>query len=321
MGLAFPAAHILLGIANLNRILAIWPTIVAMGICAASMVVATWPAKDRSMPRRHAAFVVAGALLMDLLVQSALPSGTHPGYAAWHCGAIEMLMVTVAIRKQIFAAWLGISIFAVFDFTGSMVHELTPIDGLAMVVTPMMWVATSHAVNKVFDRCDVQIRANEAQEKISAARLAKDHASWIAHNEWLTELERTAKPLLTRIACRAIEDSDRTSCRLLQDELRDQVRGRALATATVLRSARAARARGVDVEICDDRGTDLPPAVLLEASAQLISVLDRAAGGFITARALPAGNEAAVTIFAYDDSLPDQEFYVEIRESLELLHR
>ncbi|MDR6508062.1 hypothetical protein [Arthrobacter oryzae] len=320
MGLAFPAAHILLGIANLHRVVAIWPTIAAMGICLALMVLTTWPAKDRGMPRRHAVLAVTGVLLMDLLVQITLPTAVHPGYAAWHCGAIQMLMVTVAIRKQLEAAWVGICLFAIIDLSGSMMHGLTLVDGLAMVLTPILWVAISHAVSKVFTRCDVQIRANEAHERASAARLAKEHASWISHNEWVTELERKAKPLLTKIATDAMEDPDRTSCLLLQDELRDQVRGRALATATVLRSARAARARGVVVEICDDRETDLPPAVLLEAATQLISVLDRAAGGFITARALPAGNEVAVTILASDDSLPDQEFYVEIRETLDLLY-
>lgn len=315
MGLAFPAAHILLGIANLHQLVVIWPTIVAMGVCLVLMVLTTLPAKDRGMPRRHAVFVVAGVLLMDLLVQSALPFGIHPGYAAWHCGAIQMLMVTVAIRKQIMAAWLGISIFAVLEYSGSMIHGLTPVDGLALVLTPMMWVAISHAVSKVFTRCDVQIRANEARERTSAARLAKEYASWISRNEWVTELERKATPLLTKIASHALDDRDRASCLLLQDELRDQVRGRVLATATVLKSARAARARGVVVEICDDREADLPPAVLLEASTQLISALDRAAGGFITARALPPGNDVAVTILASDDSLPDQDFYVEVREN------
>ncbi len=315
MGLAFPAVHILLGIANLHRVVVIWPTIVAMGVCMALMVLTTWPAKDRGMPRRHAVFAVTGVLVMDVLVQSALPFGDHPGYAAWHCGAIQMLMVTVAIRKQIVAAWVGISIFSVLDFGGSLLHGLTVVDGLAMVLTPVMWVAISHAVSKVFARCDVQIKANEAHQRTSSARLAKEHASWISHNEWVTELERKAKPLLSKIASHAMEERDRTSCLLLQDELRDQVRGRALATASVLKSARAARARGVAVEICDDRETDLPPAVLLEASTQLITVLDRAAGGLITARALPTGNEVAVTIHASDDALPDQEFYVEIREN------
>jgi hypothetical protein len=315
MGLAFPAAHILLGIANLHRVVAIWPALVAMGLCLALMVLATWPAEDRGMPRRHAVFAVIGVLVMDVLVQSTLPFVDHPGYAAWHCGAIQMLMVTVAIRKQIVAAWVGISMFAVLDFGGSLLHGLTPVDGLAMILTPVMWVAISHAVSKVFARCDVQIRANEASQRTSSARLAKEHASWVSHNEWVTELERKAKPLLSKIAARAIEERDRTNCLLLQDELRDQVRGRALATATVLRSARAARARGVAVEICDDRETDLPPAVLLEASTQLITVLERAAGGLITARALPPGNDVAVTIFASDDALPDQEFYVEIRET------
>jgi hypothetical protein len=226
-----------------------------------------------------------------------------------------MLMVTVAVRKQVAAAWFGISVFAAVDFSGSLYHSLSPVDGLAMVLTPLMWVAIASAVGIVFDRCDVQVSAFKDQEKTSAARLAQEHARWLSQNEWVSELERVAKPLLIKIAASNMDATDRTSCLLLQDELRDQVRGRALATPAVLKAARAARARGATVEICDDREADLPPAVLLEASAQLINALDRADGGVITARALPPGQGVAVTILAADELMPDQEFYLEVRET------
>ncbi|MGO4858932.1 hypothetical protein [Arthrobacter sp. 2MCAF14] len=317
MGLAFPASHIVLGIFNLDMLLSPWPALLAMGICVALMVVVTMPASDRGLSRRNAVITVAGTALMDVLVQSVLPTGIHPGYAAWHCGAIQMLLVTVALRKQIGLAWLGIGIFSVLDFSGSMLHRLSPVDGLALVVTPLMWIGIAHAVSRVFGRCDVLVRNYEDQEKRSAARIAREHARWLSQNDWVTELEHATKPTLTKVATGNLDASDRADCGYLQDELRDQVRGRVLATPPVLKSARAARERGVAVEIFDDREAALPDAVQQEALAQLIGALDRAESGFVKARALPRGQEIAVTILAYDENTPDDEFYLEVREQPE----
>ncbi|WP_437770478.1 hypothetical protein [Arthrobacter sp. KNU40] len=317
MGLAFPASHIVLGLFNIGMLLSPWPTLLAMGICVVLMVVVTTPASGRGMPRRNAVITVAGTALMDVLVQSVLPTGVHPGYAAWHCGAIQMLLVTVALRKQIELAWLGIGIFSVLDFAGSMIHRLTPVDGLALVVTPLMWVGIAHAVSRVFGRCDVLVRDYEDQEKRSGARIAREHARWLSQNEWVTELEHATKPTLTKIAAGDLDAADRANCGYLQDELRDQVRGRVLATRQVLASARAARERGVSVEIFDDRETALPTAVEREVLVQLVGALDRAENGFVKARALPRGQDIAVTILAYDENTPDDEFYLEVREQPE----
>jgi hypothetical protein len=315
MGLVFPAAHIVMGLGNLHRLLSLWPALVAMAICLALMVLVTRPSKSREMPPRSAAVVIGGVLIMDLLVQSVLPVGMHPGYAAWHCGAIQMLIVTVALRKRIGAAWLGISLFTVLDMAGSILHGLTYLDAAVLVVTPLMWVAIAHAVNLGLTRCDELIGAYQKQEQLSAARLAEEHARWLSENEWLTELERATKPLLRKIAARTIAEAEKTNCFLLQQELRDQIRGRVLATPSVLRSASAARLRGVTVEIFDDRETGLSDALVSQATSHLVDVLDRTESGFVKARALPPGQKIAVTILAFDEAFPDQEFYLEINAS------
>ncbi|WP_454698274.1 hypothetical protein [Arthrobacter humicola] len=250
---------------------------------------------------------------MELLVMGVLPSGVHPGYAAWHCGAIEMLMVTVAMRNRIGLAWLGIGLFALADFTGSMIHRLTIIDGLAMVLTPLMWVGIANAVSVVLRRCVDQAEVYSSQERESAERLARENARRLAQTEWAKDLERATAPLLKKIASGKLSSGDITECVLLEAELRDQIRGRALATPEVVRAARAARARGARVDIFDDRGADLPPAVREEASAQLITALNDARVGWIKGRALPAGSPTAVTVLAYGDT-PDDERFLEIKE-------
>ncbi|WP_395398552.1 hypothetical protein ACHMXB_12065 [Arthrobacter sp. UC242_113] len=314
LGLPFPAAHILLGLANLGTVTSIWNALAAMAICLVLMAVVTWPGKGRTLPRFHAAMAVVGVVLMDLLVMTVLPSDVHPGYAAWHCGAIEMLMVTVAMRNRVALAWLGISLFAILDFSGSMLHRLSVVDGLALVVTPLMWIGIATAVSKVLRRCVDQARTYTSQETEAAVRLAREEARRLAQTHWTRELDRLARPSLELIARGPLSEQDRQDCALLEAQLRDQIRGRALATPEVLRAARRARARGVKVDILDDRETELSTAVLSEASALLSTSLENADGGFVRGRALPSGSKTAVTILAYDESADRDEVYVEIRE-------
>lgn len=314
LGLPFPSAHIILGIANLHRVSSIWPSIVAMAICAALMILVTLPSDSNGLPRHRSLVMIGGTVAMEILVQSVLPFGSHPGYAAWQCGAIQMLMVTVAIRNRIRLAWLGITLFATIDFTASMIRGLSIVDALALIAPPVMWIVLATAVNVVLRRCEIQIREHNAQEQEAADRIASEHARNVAQNEWVNDLDRATRPLLEKIVAGQLSDADREDCKLLESQLRDQIRGRALASASVLQAARAARSRGVRVDIFDDRGSELPPAIAAEAHAQLAAALVQAErGSSVKGRALPADADIAVTILSFNDAAPDDEIYVEIR--------
>lgn len=224
-----------------------------------------------------------------------------------------MLLVTVAIRKQISWAWLGITLFAIIDFTSSVIHRLSIVDALALIAPPVLWIVLATAVNVVLRRCEIQIREYNAQEQEAATKLAIEHARNVAQNEWANDLDRATRPLLEKIVAGQLSDADREDCRLLESQLRDHIRGRALASDGVLQAARAARSRGVRVDIFDDRGSELPPAIAAEAHAQLTAALVQAErGSSVKGRALPADADIAVTILSYSDAAPDEEIYVEI---------
>lgn len=314
LGIPFPAAHILLGLANIGRVATFWPYLTAMGVCLALMTVVALPGLGRAMPRRHAAIVVVGTVLMDVLVQSVLPTGQHPGYAAWHSGAIEMILVTVALRNHIPLAWTGIVSFAFLDFTGSMIHGLSIVDGLAMVLTPLMWVVIATWVSLALRRNDEQIHSYTVNEQMAVLKLAKEHARQLSQSEWATSLDLATRPLMEKIAAGPLSDVDRQECFLLEAYLRDQIRGQILATPEVLTAARAARTRGVRVDIFDDRRAQMPDALLSEAAAQLAKVLQASMRGVVKGRALPPGAGVAVTILAFDEENPDDELYLEIAE-------
>ncbi len=314
LGLPFPAAHIILGIANLDRLTTASPAVVAMAICLVLMALLTRRGQHRLLPAVSAWLSVAGVVTMDLLVNSVLPQGEHPGYAAWQAGAIQMLMVVLALRQRIALAWLGISLFAVADLTSSLLRGLPVVDALALVLTPIMWIVIATAVSLMLTRSTTLIRDYTTQQHQAAALLAREHARQLSRNQWMIELDSATRPALELITTGRLTDRDRADLMLLEAQLRDQVRGRTLATPEILHAARQARARGVKVDILDDRKRELPEKILSEASSQLAATLGRAQQGTVNGRVLPAGSGIAVTVLAYDEATEEEEFYLEIRE-------
>lgn len=309
----FPVVHIVLGLANLHRVTSVAATLAAMVICVAVIIIVSISDARRRIGLVAAWAATVGVLTIEVLVKSALPVGTHPGYAAWHCGAIQMLLVTVAVRGRRAIAWFGIGVFAVVDFLASLAQQLTLNEALAMVVTPLLWMSMATALSFILTRCARQTAAFTEQEQASSSTLATQNARDLAQNEWMRDLSRATRPMLERIAEGAIGPAEQEVCVLLEAELRDQIRGRALATPAVLHAARAARARGIRVDILDDRATDLPENLLSEATAQLIGALNRAEDGAVKCRALPEGADVAVTILAFSEDANDEALFVEIR--------
>lgn len=315
VAIPMPVVHVILGLANLHRAISLWQPLLAMVLTLALVAVICWRTRGHTLPLGSALAVVAGVVLVDLLVTGVLPAGEHPGYASWHNGAIQMLLVAMAFRNRVLLAWVGMVIFAVLDFSASMEHGLSVVDALALVLTPVMWMVIATAVHIMLGRSRSNIAAYTAQSRESALRLGREHARALYREKWMLELEHAARPALETIAAAELSAGQRQELALLEAELRDQIRGRVLATPEVLRAARAARVRGVKVDLLDDRNAAMAPAVLGDAVAQLLGVLRRVDSGRVSARALPAGGNLAVTILAFDELVPDNEMYAEINET------
>ncbi|MGA7203597.1 MAG: hypothetical protein WBX27_03080, partial [Specibacter sp.] len=271
-----PVGHLVLGLANINKASPAWPYLLAMVITVLVIAVLCWRSREHTLPLPAAWAVVAGVVVTDALVTSVLPTGIHPGYGAWHCGAIQMLLVALTFRNRLKMAWLGMGLFAVLDFTMSMHHRLSVQDGLAMVVTPIMWMVIATAVKVMLDRSRTTIDMYKSHHAEAALRLAREHALGLYRDQWILELELATRPALEMIASKDLGEAERTELSLLEAELRDQIRGRVLATPDVMQAARRARKRGVKVDILDDRKRALPDGTFDEAVAQLVHVLDQA---------------------------------------------
>lgn len=307
-----PVAHVILGLANLHKVTTTGPALAAMGICLLLVATICSLGKGNTLPLPAAWGVVAGVVLMDLLVNSVLLHGTHPGYGAWHAGAIQMILVAMTFRNRLRLAWLGMGLFAVLDFAASRSHGMTLVDALALVLTPVMWMVIATAVQVMLGRSRTNIEVFTAQSNESAGRLAREHARNLYRDQWIRDLEDLARPSLEAIAGGSLSDDQRKDLALLEAELRDQIRGRVLATPEVLRAGRAARARGVKVDLLDDRKAPLPELLREQAHKQLVEILNQATSGAVRARALPVGEQPLVTILAFDEAAPRDEIYLEL---------
>ena len=86
--------------------------------------------------------------------------------------------------------------------------------------------------------------------------------------------------------------------------LRDGVRGRSLMSPRIAAAATAARERGVEVTLLDDRGQGLATGeAMVRLSEIVVDQLEAMNGGSVTVRLAPKGRRVAVSIVASDTSV------------------
>lgn len=312
IAIPFPIAHILLGLANLGQLRTAVPALMAMAICLVLVVVVVRRGPAHRLNTRGAVTVVAGTTLMTVLVNLGLPIGVHPGYAAWHSGALQMLLVALALRQRSGFAWAGTGLFVLAQSVGSWLNGMSFLDAVVLMVTPVVWVVIANAVNSMLDRSRRDIESSSSKEREAELRLAHEYAAQVSRREWAADLDQRTRPTLELIANLEAGEGDRADFLLLEAELRDQIRGRALVAPGIAEAARGARSRGVRVELLDDLKQVLSPSIQQEVTHQLIAALGRTQAGFINARALSVGTEQLVRIVAFDEENPESELTLEI---------
>ncbi len=306
-------AHIILGLANLSILTAVGPALLAMAICIVAMFIVVPRGISVKLSRRQSWAVIVATVTMDLVVNSGLPAHVHPGYAAWHTAAIQMILLGLALRGRLGMAWLGITLFALADLASSIVRGLEFVDAVVLVITPVMWIVIATAVIAVSNGSRREVALSIEQREQNERSIAKQHALQVLRTEWIQALDQLTRPALELVARGNLDTRDRTELMLVEAELRDGIRGRALATPAVALAARQARNRGVKVDILDDSDTQLPLDLLQESAGQLTTVLNHAQCGFVKARVWPLHSADAVTILAFDDRFPEDALHIQIR--------
>ena len=269
-----------------------------------------------SLPRWNGSqFPVMPTVLVTALFLIAAQQGyaatpvTHQaGQTPWfHLGFIAVLFGLGMRRRPGWACVVLVGVAVLSVSRWPVIHgvvvpiEMYHVVGIAVVVVTWM-VEQQH---------DFFMRRMQDTRRLLATARSRDEAEKgmrYASSRRVDEVRRLAGGLLQRIAKDPAEvtDYDVQQFRLTEAQLRDSIRGRSIATPHILELTRAARARGITVDILDERGGALCPEVVEAAEQQLSTILAAARTGAVTVRALPPGDPTAVFI-VHDSHDPEAD--------------
>ncbi len=311
----FSGVHIIVGLLSLDKVSSAWPALAAMMLYLMATVVVLSPG-PQELPIWRALAGVGTVISMAVLVDSVLPRVIWPGYAAWHTAASYTLLVVINLRGRVLLSWVGAVLSVVMTVIWASGAASGWIGGVLMSIATIGWLTVATGVSHFLRNNNRLISQYATDARASVDRYAAEKALGVARTEWMDHVRGIAAPALEQICTHAPEhipsEVQRQEYTLIEAQLRDEVRGRSLATGSVLEAARRARKRGVNVHLIDDGGEDLSPSLVTRAAEKVITVLDQAHRGTVTVRIKPAGGSSAVTIFASTSENSDEPTLVEI---------
>lgn len=260
--------------------------------------VACFIAGARPLGSRSAAAVVCvGALLPVLGSAGRAPDAADYGAGVWYVAAVLALVLLLIWGARPVAGWVVVAVLVAHTFLWGGVGALASLSVFAMVILLGVVSAARVAI----------IRAETALDRAAASE--REAIGWRTlqeayHQERQSRLAATAGTtgaMLQRIvdARGRLTASERLECRLLEQTVRDEIRGRKLLNPAVRQQILAHRRRGAVVQVNDDGGLDHEERAVVDGLLQtLASALDGITSDRIVIRTLPADSRNAIALVA-----------------------
>ncbi len=303
MGALVGAFEVLLVVQCADAYERLWVVVAALALqgVAAWLCLREWP--HAVLPRWAASVVALIAALSAVMVLAQLPGQGWPAWAPWSTATGSLLLAGVLnLRQRPAAAWVawalrGVGTAAWAAWWGLPVGSTVMSLMAAQTLTLLSWtVATmwTWGVGRMI--AEEQQRAYDLSQTRDAQREIR-----AVMDRSLVAVASRARPVLDAIAAEAdggaLTEETRTRARLLEAELRDEIRAPALTGTAVVREARAARRRGIEVIMVDDSGEGGLADAALDRVVRLASAaLHRAATGPVVIRIFPRGRPELATI-------------------------
>ena len=274
------------------------PVVVSLAalMLAAFLLLRSWP--RASMPRWAVAVVLLIVPTTHLAVMLPIRTSGWPGFASWVTGAANAVCCCLLVRQRPRAAWAGelllIATAVVWVVLSRRSPLILPSYLLPQTIALILWHLAAN-------RCTAASAAIAAAQARTAEVLALRQANMTADRvmrQAMESVRRRASPLLERVAAgEALTPQVRTHARLVEAELRDEIRAPFFTGTPVVRAAREARARGTDVILMDDRGDSrLPPDIRRAITSSIVQVLADGDQARVVVRVLPAGRPQLVSV-------------------------
>lgn len=300
--LLFVVANAVFVVTTADQLKIIWPALVAMALVWGAAVLLV-RARPDPFPWPDTLTVIGVVVVSTTLMSLALPVVTNPGRAVWHLGANTWLLFFLALRSRALVAWAGMAAMTAITAAWGAITGLGPGVGLTMMQSHMGILLVGTLFAMILRSTSLRISELNERSVRSAVDAAATDATRQVRRARVSELATVAVPLLEKIASGAtLNAQDQTEFALTEAQLRDSVRGRSLALPAVETAAFAARKRGVEVMLLDDRGDTIDDGeALARIATTVVEFLDDATSGQVTVRLQPAGRVAVVTIVAAAD--------------------
>lgn len=292
-------------VSSVGGLLASFPAApVPTAIAAGCLLVSAWVALLRfGQPFTRVRTVVVvglglGATVCGLLTSSA-PWSIHQ---AWLAGGISVIAVLLLVGGQRFAAWLLALTGAVLLVASAILAAVPIWPELVIAAEPIAWLLVAEMLLGWMVHVQGDLDAARRQSESAAAATAEAFAALVLREVWLADMRDEFGGMLEKLRDPSypITQEDREECLALEGRLRDGIKSSNLSAPALSAAVMAARLRGIDVTLIDNRGSSLGEAVRRAAVRHLVDMVTNATSGRIVARTAPEGYDEAVTIVQAD---------------------
>lgn len=256
------------------------------------LVLRSW--KDSWIPTWSAISVVVLSGMSNFMALMCITGTGWPGIASWSIGISNVTCLGLMLRYRLTLAWVGV--FSVFLSTAvwSLLDDRPLIVLLLLVLPPVAEAAIWYIMfRRSMTTSTMLVRTQEATTEFLSRRSADEEANR-AIDQVMTSVSERARPILTELANGApITPALRLRARLLEAELRDEIRARFFTGTDVVEAARAARIRGTEVILLDDGKAD-DEAQATRAEAVSTSAPERASHSAPMGKTTPIGKTSSV---------------------------
>jgi hypothetical protein len=243
--------------------------------------------------------VITGSGLVLPLLGSVGLDPVHDSYSsgAWYVSGVACLVVVLLWRRRGVAAWVLMGGLLLHTYAWGGFDALNGFGVVAAALLILVMAAGGAAVA----RTEHHLASFSVAEREALEWEAAQDAYHAERQVRLATTARLASGMLHRIAgaTEGLTDADRFECRVLEQTIRDEIRGRRLLNDAVREQVIAHRRRGAVVQVNDDGGIDDLPAALLEPMlVQIALSLTDLTSDRIIIRTAPRDSDTAITVVA-----------------------
>ncbi|KQQ25429.1 hypothetical protein [Frondihabitans sp. Leaf304] len=271
---------------------------IGLALFATAFTMCVFAPQNAAPSHRRAGFIAIVGLLLPVLGSAALnPSTDSFSNGAWYVSGVVCLVVELLLRHRQRLAWLVLAGLVVQTLVWAGPWGLLHFGIIATILMVAVVTVSAWAIGVT----GAEISRHVESERQAATWRAAQEAFHAERQVRLGTTALVAAPMLRAISDKRgrLSAEDRAECRLLEQTIRDEIRGRQLLSREIREQVMLHRRRGAVVQVNDDGGLDdLDPVDLERLLGQVAAAITGLTSDRIIIRTAPADSPTAITVAA-----------------------